>query len=232
MARRCWGWARSSSREEARGASGGCDAAGRARSGGLFGRATGKRQCAVGDGGLSRPGARCVHHPRNRSWMRLSVPRWACQARREDAAHLCAQGRTTPHGAPSGVRSGAKRGHPFGESLRGQECQCSPGDPAGNKRSTAVSRIISMPMPKSIRSPQVSMLGSAEPGSVAYECRWAAPKALAPQPTGRSNSSERAGDAGALLATPGITVVSGCGRPATRIAAGASIVLRAAVCRA
>ena len=45
--------------------------------------------------------------PRNRSWMRLSVPRWACQARREDAARLCAQGRTTPHGAPSGARSGA-----------------------------------------------------------------------------------------------------------------------------
>ena len=64
-----------------------------------------------------------------------------------------------------------------------------------------------MPMPKSIRSPQVSMLGSAEPGSVAYECRWAAPKALALQLARRSNSNERDGDAGALLATPGITVV-------------------------
>lgn len=42
------------------------------------------------------------------------------------------------------------------------------------------------------------MLGSAEPGSVAYE---------------------RAGEAGALLARLGVTVVSGCGSPATRVAA-------------
>ena len=41
--------------------------------------------------------------PTNGSWMRPSMPRWACQARREDAAHCCAQGRTTPHGASSGV---------------------------------------------------------------------------------------------------------------------------------
>lgn len=50
----------------------------------------------------------------------------------------------------------------------------------------------------SIRRPQVCVLGSAEPGSAAYE---------------------RAGEAGALLAAHGITVVSGCGSPATRVAA-------------
>lgn len=53
-------------------------------------------------------------------------------------------------------------------------------------------------MPASIRRPQVSVLGSAEPGSAAYQ---------------------RAGEAGALLARLGITVVSGCGSPATRVAA-------------
>ena len=50
----------------------------------------------------------------------------------------------------------------------------------------------------SFRKPQVSVLGSAEPGSAAYEL---------------------AGQAGALLARHGITVVSGCGSPATRVAA-------------
>jgi uncharacterized protein (TIGR00725 family) len=45
---------------------------------------------------------------------------------------------------------------------------------------------------------QVAVLGSAEPGSAAYD---------------------RAGDAGELLARAGITVVSGCGSPATRVAA-------------
>lgn len=50
----------------------------------------------------------------------------------------------------------------------------------------------------SIRRPQVAVLGSAEPGSSAYEL---------------------AGAAGALLARLGITVVSGCGSPATRVAA-------------
>lgn len=50
----------------------------------------------------------------------------------------------------------------------------------------------------SIRKPQVSVLGSAEPGSAAYEM---------------------AGQAGALLARHGITLVSGCGSPATRVAA-------------
>jgi uncharacterized protein (TIGR00725 family) len=50
----------------------------------------------------------------------------------------------------------------------------------------------------SIRRRQVCMLGSAEPGSQAYEL---------------------AGQAGTLLAQLGITVVSGCGSPATRVAA-------------
>ena len=48
------------------------------------------------------------------------------------------------------------------------------------------------------RAPQVCVLGSAEPGSAAYAL---------------------AGDAGELLARNGITVVSGCGSPATRVAA-------------
>jgi uncharacterized protein (TIGR00725 family) len=48
------------------------------------------------------------------------------------------------------------------------------------------------------RKSQVCVLGSAEPGSRAYEL---------------------AGEAGALLARWGITVVSGCGSPATRHAA-------------
>ena len=49
-----------------------------------------------------------------------------------------------------------------------------------------------------IRRFQVCVLGSAEPGSRAYEL---------------------AGEAGELLARRGITVVSGCGSPATRVAA-------------
>ena len=53
-------------------------------------------------------------------------------------------------------------------------------------------------MPASVRRPQVALLGSAEPGSSAYEL---------------------AGAAGALLARLGITVVSGCGSPATRVGA-------------
>lgn len=48
------------------------------------------------------------------------------------------------------------------------------------------------------RAPQICILGSAEPGSRAYEL---------------------AGDAGELLARRGVTVVSGCGSPATRVAA-------------
>src|SRR3954471_13951975 len=54
----------------------------------------------------------------------------------------------------------------------------------------------------SVRKPQVCVLGSAEPGSRAYEL---------------------AGEAGALLARHGITVVSGCGSPATRVAAERAI---------
>ena len=54
----------------------------------------------------------------------------------------------------------------------------------------------------SIRKPQVCVLGSAEPGSRAFEL---------------------AGEAGALLAKHGITVVSGCGSPATRVAAERAI---------
>ena len=53
-------------------------------------------------------------------------------------------------------------------------------------------------MSKSNRRPQVCVLGSAEPGSQAYEL---------------------AGDAGERMARLGITVVSGCGSPATRVAA-------------
>jgi len=48
------------------------------------------------------------------------------------------------------------------------------------------------------RRPQVCVLGSAEPGTAAYDL---------------------AAEAGALLARLGITVVSGCGSPATRVAA-------------
>lgn len=50
----------------------------------------------------------------------------------------------------------------------------------------------------SIRKPQVCILGSAEPGSTAYDL---------------------AGEAGEFLANNGVTVVSGCGSPATRAAA-------------
>lgn len=53
-------------------------------------------------------------------------------------------------------------------------------------------------MASSIRRPQVCVLGSAELGSKAYEL---------------------AAQAGAVLARLGITVVSGCGSPATRVAA-------------
>lgn len=54
----------------------------------------------------------------------------------------------------------------------------------------------------SIRKPQVCVLGSAEPGSAAYEL---------------------AGQVGTLLARNGITLVSGCGSPATRFAAECAI---------
>jgi len=56
-----------------------------------------------------------------------------------------------------------------------------------------------MPTPAaSARPRQICVLGSAEPGSRAYEL---------------------AGDAGEMLAHRGLTVVSGCGSPATRFAA-------------
>jgi uncharacterized protein (TIGR00725 family) len=57
-------------------------------------------------------------------------------------------------------------------------------------------------MTRSHRKPQICVLGSAEPGSRSYEL---------------------AGDAGELLAKLGITVVSGCGSPATRVAAERAI---------
>jgi uncharacterized protein (TIGR00725 family) len=52
------------------------------------------------------------------------------------------------------------------------------------------------------RRPQVCVLGSAEPGSRAFEL---------------------AGEAGEALAKLGVTVVSGCGSPATRVAAERAI---------
>ena len=57
-------------------------------------------------------------------------------------------------------------------------------------------------MTLSHRRPQVCVLGSAEPGSRAYEL---------------------AAEAGEALAKLGITVVSGCGSPATRVAAERAI---------
>ena len=57
-------------------------------------------------------------------------------------------------------------------------------------------------MPPSARRPQVCVLGSAEPGSTAYD---------------------QAAAAGELMARLKITVVSGCGSPATRVAAERAI---------
>jgi uncharacterized protein (TIGR00725 family) len=57
-------------------------------------------------------------------------------------------------------------------------------------------------MPTSNRRPQVCVLGSAEPDTPAFAL---------------------AGEAGALMARLGITVVSGCGSPATRVAAERAI---------
>ena len=53
-----------------------------------------------------------------------------------------------------------------------------------------------------LRRPQVCMLGSADPGSRAHAL---------------------AADAGALLARLGITLVSGCGSPATQVAAESAV---------
>lgn len=58
------------------------------------------------------------------------------------------------------------------------------------------------------RKPQICVLGSAEPGSRAFEL---------------------AGDAGEALARQGITVVSGCGSPATRVAAERAVQARGLV---
>lgn len=57
-------------------------------------------------------------------------------------------------------------------------------------------------MNQPIRRPQVCILGSADPGSAAFGL---------------------AGEAGELLAKLGVTVVSGCGSPATRVAADRAI---------
>lgn len=57
-------------------------------------------------------------------------------------------------------------------------------------------------MHPSVRRPQVCVLGSAEPGSRAHDL---------------------AGEAGTLLARHGITLVSGCGSPATRVAAECAV---------
>src|SRR6185437_16561877 len=59
-------------------------------------------------------------------------------------------------------------------------------------------RILICPMSTTMRRPQVSVLGSADPGSTAYELAAAA---------------------GELLAKLGITIISGCGSPATKVAA-------------
>jgi uncharacterized protein (TIGR00725 family) len=53
-------------------------------------------------------------------------------------------------------------------------------------------------MTPALRRSQISILGSADPGSRAFDL---------------------AGEAGELLASLGLTVVSGCGSPATRVAA-------------
>jgi uncharacterized protein (TIGR00725 family) len=53
-----------------------------------------------------------------------------------------------------------------------------------------------------MRRPQVCVLGSAEPGSAAYEL---------------------AAGAGGLIAKLGITLISGCGSPATRVAAESAV---------
>lgn len=57
-------------------------------------------------------------------------------------------------------------------------------------------------MPPPHRKPQVCILGSAEPGSPAYDL---------------------ASQAGETLARLGVTVVSGCGSPATRVAAESAL---------
>jgi uncharacterized protein (TIGR00725 family) len=83
--------------------------------------------------------------------------------------------------------------------IAGQPCE----DPGLDKRDDwRLTNQMTMHMTKSIRRPQVCVLGSAEAGSAAYEL---------------------AGEAGVLLAKLGITVVSGCGSPATRLVAERAI---------
>lgn len=69
----------------------------------------------------------------------------------------------------------------------------------------APARAPTVPRP---RRPQVCVLGSAEPGSPAYAL---------------------ARDAGELLARCGVTLVSGCGSPATRVAAESALAAGGAV---
>ena len=66
----------------------------------------------------------------------------------------------------------------------------------------SLDRTLAIAMISPHRKPQVCVLGSAEPGSRAYEL---------------------AGQAGEALAKLGITVVSGCGSPATKVAAERAI---------
>jgi uncharacterized protein (TIGR00725 family) len=83
--------------------------------------------------------------------------------------------------------------------IAGQPCE----DPGLDKRDDwRLTNQMTMHMTKSIRRPQVCVLGSAEAGSAAYEL---------------------AGEARVLLAKLGITVVSGCGSPATRLVAERAI---------
>ena len=63
-------------------------------------------------------------------------------------------------------------------------------------------------MNESMRRPQVCVLGSAEPGSAAYDL---------------------AAGAGSLIAKLGITLISGCGSPATRVAAQSAVDARGVV---
>jgi uncharacterized protein (TIGR00725 family) len=98
----------------------------------------------------------------------------------------------------------AWRPHPFHQTSRrpppGRQARNPPeGSLACDKISASGHEPIDSGMHQpSIRKPQVCVLGSAEPGSAAYDL---------------------AAHAGTLLARCGITVVSGCGSPATRVAA-------------
>jgi uncharacterized protein (TIGR00725 family) len=93
--------------------------------------------------------------------------------------------------------------HPVGQRLLADLVQSTPSAPLSRLlREQHNDAKASTVQPPSVRKPQVCVLGSAEPGSTAYEL---------------------AGAAGELLARHGITVVSGCGSPATRVAAERAI---------